>query len=198
MSPQWALPPRHEVELAPGGTVLVMTARSISVEQPQGANPVPQEDIDDETQPALSSSLEALQSTSAIVAELPAAALHGLPPSEQISLNVLDHIVWYKARLIDYEAGKTQVSITDVVASVDPAFSTDRVPPVFFRVGEVSFRLFTRSCDLNSSDAKLVASGGEVSQQGTTPHRRAKDKYTSAVAFEFVSNVINQVLGDEP
>lgn len=131
-----------------------------------------------------------------------------------------DKVMWYRGRLVNFDDNRRPCTRDEAVSLLQ---DSEKDLAVFLRIGDSTFRLCTfQAARLNStsglttsetgsplaSSANSVsnaaqrsrspmASGGAPSVSASSPPRRANDRYTSAVAFEFVTNVISNVIGED-
>lgn len=111
-------------------------------------------------------------------------------------------LVWHHGSLKHFP-NVHRVDASHVQAVLSEAWMRNLpVPLVFLRAGRATFRMC--AVHLGAPPAAATAQHGTGQDDvacgelavAPSPHRRAKDKYTSAVAYEFVTNVISKVLGD--
>jgi hypothetical protein len=215
--PRWVLPPAGLKVTLADGVALALTARSIAVDDDRSPTPPSSSSMD---RGASQLPDEGFDVCDALVGEMRAA-----DGSEPVPAFDKDQLQWYRGQLLKFDENRKPCT-RDQVASMllDPP--ADAAPcTVFLRVGESTFRLCAVEVARNNSVSGLsfseiaspmelstgsaAAAGQQVSPtaaivvgvaEGTTsasPSRRANDRYTSAVAFEFVTNVISNVIGED-
>lgn len=137
-----------------------------------------------------------------------------------------DLVQWYKGQLLNFDDNKQLCTKDDVVAQLGDHYNDAvvflRVGESTFRL--CAFQSSTRisASGLSASDASspLTSSlssappghavtpaaeadgtsafaASSIGAGAGSPSRKANDRYTSAVAFEFVTNVISNVIGED-
>lgn len=133
-------------------------------------------------------------------------------------------VMWYRGPIKSFETQRSTITAQQVAQYIEEAKREERSTCFlyfFLRIGTTTFRLLSiddptttsnmQQLQLTSSGnsnenlaaSHLNAGGGEESAgdesavaagAGLTPFKRAKDRYSQAVAFEFVSNLMDSVV----
>ena len=191
-----------------------MTARSLSLDSLDKPDP-----LEEDSEDPLAFFLKQGKNAAALQAQVTSSEGIPLPVVGECAASSRT-ITWYRGPLKDFEKRRKEISV-DVVAqlaqeqqSVDPALS---FLCFFLRIGATTFRLLSpiderssdhsRSRDSEENDGAPAAAtttgigkSSSAEDVATTPFRRVKDRYSQAVAFEFVTNLMDSVTlteGDE-
>jgi hypothetical protein len=211
MAPRFILPPPATSITLLDSVTITLTSRSIAVEN--GRAPVTAPSPMDHGN-ADQVADDGFETRSAIVGEMQ--ATNGPSAFDK------ELVQWFRGRLLNFDDNKEPCTKDEVVTLLGDA-ETDLA--VFLRVGDSTFRLcafqsLTRvsNSGLSASDVsspltsslssapasvpaadppQMSSTASLLASSPSSPPRRANDRYTSAVAFEFVTNVISNVIGED-
>ncbi|CUI15560.1 Hypothetical protein, putative [Bodo saltans] len=215
MAPRFILPPPATSITLLDSVTITLTARSIAVENGRAPSATPSPMDHGNAEQVADDGFE---TRSAIVGEMRATTGGDSVPATFDK----DLVQWYRGQLLNFDDNK-QLCTKDEVVTLLGDQDTDLV--VFLRVGDSTFRLCAFQSLTRVSNSGLSTSSGTspltsslssppkaqassdasafsstaITNSGSpsSPPRKANDRYTSAIAFEFVTNVISNVIGED-